>query len=600
MRLPPASPRLVAAAACVLVLAACDDDGPTAAGSSCQSLEQTSAQVQEKRSSGLAQVRVNIISRLGVSASSSEPVALDGVALYQGSRCVRLVTTSSPALASIENSMGSTIAEAAVEMGKITHLELLPARGAESTFRLKGEKLLLNRPVHLEPGLRTEIFVALEPGTGSNDVTTRFVAAGPVPSRAGAVMVAEPGRGGTMTTRGGFSLELGPQSMSVPTVYSVVENDVGGVGPLLEISPQGALGAAGTVRFRADPGRVPQGMEMSDFGVRMAGKSLNHTMSGNNVSVDVSSLGLMSMGTSKGMVELADGTRMALPPAPAASIAAGSGNALTVDNECSRSLASQRAYYNSLVQRNMGIRIFDCENTAPYVHIVLVNMQYPGSTYYPQILFPANWYTNTNTFLLNTISTLASTYGGSAFTAINGFYWNGDEGTAAGQTGTPAGHVYINGARRGTTLSDAEAVIGFTRGSQTGGTSAAMFNKAAGGSVSLGTYNWNAVSSTTSIIRNGVCSRTAGEGGSNTWSAIGFGRGILVLASSVSGSSTTAYDLCSVFEGLDVRGGAIRLDGGPSAAIYWQGNHLNPLSGMAWWKYGDARHLAYAIGAKSW
>jgi hypothetical protein len=600
MRPTPVFPRSVAAAACVLALAACDND-PTAAGANCDVLEQTSAQVQEGRSSGLAQVRVNIISRLGVSATSAESIGLDGVALYQGNQCVRLVTTSSPALGSIENDMGSTIAEAAVELGEITHVVLLPSSGAQTTYRLQGEKLALAQPVRLEPGLRTEVFVALDPVAGSNDVATRFVAAGPVPSRAGAVMVAEPGRGGTMTTRGGFSLELGPQSMSVPTVYSVVEHDVGGISPLLEISPQGALGAKGTVRFRADPGRVPQGLAMSDFGVRVGGNSVNHTMSGNNVSVPVSSLGLMSMGTSKGMVEFADGTRMALPPAPAGSVATdGPRRAITVDNTCSRRLVAQRANYYGMVQRNMGIRIFDCEDVAPYVHIVLVNMQYPGSTYYPQILFPANWYTNTNTFLLNTIATLASTYGGSAFTAINGFYWDGDEGTAAGQTGVPAGHVYINGARRGSTIAGAEAVIGFTRGSQTGGTAAAMFNKASGGTVSLGTYNWNAVSSTTSIIRNGACSRTAAEGGDNTWSAIGFGRGILVLASSVSGTSTTAYELCSVFEGLDVLGGAIRLDGGPSAAIYWQGNHLNPLSGMAWWKYGDARHLAYGIGAKAW
>jgi hypothetical protein len=584
----------------LLALAACDDD-PTVAGANCNLLEQTSAQVQEGRSSGQAHVRVNIISRLGVSATSAESIGLKGVALYQRDRCVRLVTSQLPALGSIENDMGSTVAEAAVDLGEVTHVVLLPAQGAQTTYRLQGEKLALAQPVRLERGLRTEIFVALDPVAGSNDVATRFVAAGPVPSGAGAVMVAEPGRGGTMTTRNGFSLALGPQSMDVPTVYSVVEHDVGDVAPLLEISPQGALRGTGTVRFRADPGRVPRGLAMSDFGVRMGGRSLNHTMAGSNVSVDVSSLGLMSMGTSKGRVELADGTRMALPPAPAASVSPGGpGHAITVDNACSRSLVSQRANYYGLVQRNMGIRIFDCEDKPPYVHIVLVNMQYPGSTYYPHILFPGTWYSNTNTFLLNTISSLASNYGGSAFTAINGFYWNGDEGTAAGQTGTPAGHVYIDGVRRGSSISDAEAIIGFTRSSQTGGTSAAMFSKPAGGTVSLGTYNWNAVPSTTSIIRNGACSRSAGEGGSNTWSAIGFGRGILVLVSSTTGSSTTAYELCSVFEGLDVLGGAIRLDGGPSAAIYWQGNHLNPLGGMAWWKYGNARHLAYAIGARAW
>lgn len=600
MKSTPGSARAVTAAACLLALAACDSD-PTTTAANCTEVDQSSAQVVEGRTSGLAQVRVNVISRLGVSTSSAEEIGLDGVALYQRNQCIRLATTSAPALGTLENDMGSTIAEAAVKMTEVTHIVLIPSRDAQTTRRLQGEKLALSQPVQLQPGLRTEIFVALDSVAGSTSIATRFVAAGPVPPRASAVMVAEPGRGGTMATPAGFSLELGPQSLTVPTVYAVAEHNVGGVGPLLEISPAGNLAGKATVKFRADAGRVAQGLSMSDYDVRMGGQTLTSTRTGSNFSVDVNSLGLMGMATSKPHVELADGTRMAFTPIAASTAPTdGPRRAITVNNTCSQRLVANRAYYYSRVQANMGIRIFDCEDVAPYVHIVLVNMAYPGSTYYPQILFPANWYTNTNTFLLHTISNLASTYGGSAFTAINGFYWNGDEGTGPGQTGTPAGTVYINGARRSPTMTDAEAIIGFTRGSQTGGTAAAMFNKAAGGTVSLGTYNWNVVSSTTSIIRNGGCSRTQAEGGSNTWSAIGFGRGILVLASSTSGSSTTAWELCSVFEGLDVLGGAIRLDGGPSAAIYWQGAHLNPLSGMAWWKYGDARHLAYAIGAKAW
>src|SRR5699024_5535053 len=150
----------------------------------------------------------------------------------------------------------------------------------------------------------------------------------------------------------------------------------------------------------------------------------------------------------------------------------------------------------------------DCESVPPYVHIILVNMKYPSSTIpYPKILFPGNWYTNTNNFILHTISELGSTYGGSAFAAINGFYWDGDEGTAAGQVGTPAGTVYIDGVRKGTSISGAEAVIGFTTSYSSTGTDAALFSKAAGGSVSLGSYSTNAVSSTTSIVKSGACSR---------------------------------------------------------------------------------------------
>ena len=46
------------------------------------------------------------------------------------------------------------------------------------------------------------------------------------------------------------------------------------------------------------------------------------------------------------------------------------------------------------------------------------------------------------------------------------------------------------------------------------------------------------------------------------------GTGILLLASSVSGTSTTAYELCTIFEAMDIMDGAVRVDGGPSAAIF--------------------------------
>ena len=46
------------------------------------------------------------------------------LALYDGNQCIRLATTSSPALGSLENDMGGTIAEAAVELGEITHIVL--------------------------------------------------------------------------------------------------------------------------------------------------------------------------------------------------------------------------------------------------------------------------------------------------------------------------------------------------------------------------------------------------------------------------------------------------------------------------------------------
>jgi hypothetical protein len=65
----------------------------------------------------------------------------------------------------------------------------------------------------------------------------------------------------------------------------------------------------------------------------------------------------------------------------------------------------------------------------------------------------------------------------------------------------------------------------------------------------------------------------------------------------VSNTTTTAYELCSVYEGLGVLGGAIRLDGGRSAAINWQGTTLNTLTGSDYLAFGYERDIPYAIAA---
>src|SRR5688500_15336695 len=85
-------------------------------------------------------VRVNIISRLGVEEGSTEFIALDGVELYQGGKCVRLAATATPALGTLETDMGGLLAEGAVDPGQITHVTLLPASGTEGRLRLRGEK----------------------------------------------------------------------------------------------------------------------------------------------------------------------------------------------------------------------------------------------------------------------------------------------------------------------------------------------------------------------------------------------------------------------------------------------------------------------------
>lgn len=593
-------PRVILAVTCAFALTACDDD-PLASGADCPNVSQTAAEVERERAAGSARVRVNIVSRLGIDPASTERLGLNRVVIYQGSKCLGLATTSMPVLGGLENDMGGAVADAAVKFGEITHVMLESSTaGTDNNLRhLRGEKIALSEPVHLTPVTRTDLFLAIDSIPGSTEVRARFIAAGIVDPRAGAVMVAEPGRGGRMSTLRGFDLELGSKSMSLPTVYSVVEHDVGDVSPLLSLIPEGKLGAQGRLRFRVDRGRVPQGMTMDDYSAYVGNDAGVSTLSGNTVTMNVSSLGLTGMRTDRSHVQFSDGTRMAVP-AGSGSTAAMTGGRLQVSNTCLQSLIQNQAYYYSEMKKYAGMRIYDCENQPPYVHIVLVNMKMGGSVVqYPKIKFPfelVGTIGNTTQMHLNTITDLAERLGGPAFVAVNGFYWTGALGMGGGH-GTPMGTVYFEGVKRSYSFSDAESIIGFTSSSPTTGTSAAMFNKPTNGSVSLGAYGWNAVPSTTSIIRNGVCSRTSSEPGLDHWSAIGFGNGLLVLASSRTGTKTTAYELCSVFEGLSTLGGAIRMDGSGSAGMYWLSTHLNPLSGDAYFKYGNARFIPYAIAA---
>jgi hypothetical protein len=106
------------------------------------------------------------------------------------------------------------------------------------------------------------------------------------------------------------------------------------------------------------------------------------------------------------------------------------------------------------------------------------------------------------------------------------------------------------------------------------------------------------VPSTTSIVKVGACSRSPTKTPDwNRWSAIGIGNGLLIFVSSLSDQETTSYELCAIFEGMVAYDGAIRMDGGPSAAIQWNTTYLNPLVLPHSVEYGSARYLPYTLGA---
>lgn len=188
---------------------------------------------------------------------------------------------------------------------------------------------------------------------------------------------------------------------------------------------------------------------------------------------------------------------------------------------------------------------------------------------------------------------------------VNGFTWEGWDGTGAGQYGKANGHVHDFAFALGDNLSGGGSCVDLNSSIPcnnflSGGNKRVMQIPATGAG-----FNWmdnsNAgvlsnslsyVSSSTSIVKNGVCST---DTLSSRWSAVGTtSGGRIIFMSSTSDGTTTAAELCPVFQAMGVFN-AIRLDGGPSAALTVDGALKNPLTGLYFLKYGSARYIPYAL-----
>ncbi|HYH80172.1 MAG TPA: hypothetical protein VEX86_10250 [Longimicrobium sp.] len=577
----------------VAVAAACnDDDGGLLSSSDCKAVRSTADEIADGQGGRLARVRVSLVSRLGVDAGAADSVSVRGARLFLGNACYRLDNTTGWRLAALENDAGGMVAEALVEPGELSELELELPKGQTGSHVWDAGRIRLDRVVKLEAGRRTDVYLSLSPVGTSGHVAARFVAAGEMPWES-QTMVYDPVRGGSLSLPGGFSMELPVGAAGTPTVFGVGSYAGGGVSATYNVWPENELSEAVRVSFPIDRSRIPQGMGMSDFGGRINGAEAVSSVAGNVATVNARAFGQIGMGTSVPYVETTGGQRVAMRVPGAGS---GSSPSL-VNNECyARLLNARTSLYNTL-NNNSGLYSSLCTDVSPRVHIVMVNLNRSGlganGWGYPKMVIPAVRYTD-GTFALREITTHMSTLTND-FAGINGFTWSGDSGCCGGY-GTPIGTLYMNNERVSPWFSGTEVMIGFGAWSAYTGTPHAFFERVSGASINIGGYtNWM-VPSTTSIVKNGACSRAPG-GETNRWSTIGIGNGVLVMASSVSNTSTTAYELCSIYEGLGVLGGALRLDGGPSAALWWQGTTLNLLSGSDYLAMGYERDIPYVLAA---
>jgi hypothetical protein len=250
-----------------------------------------------------------------------------------------------------------------------------------------------------------------------------------------------------------------------------------------------------------------------------------------------------------------------------------------------------------------------CINQPPYVHIMYINTRDPRvHMAIPYHLVPARDKPGLQWLQLETIATFQqSAYnngvGFNGGVAINGFTWTGDEGTGPNQQGLPLGYLTSSGAELGgnrvgggsyggTGASDGpKLLIGWDK--NLANDPYALVTSEPNYKISFADGNaYHQLSSSTSILKEyATCS---GDTTSNRWSAIGKAQGVLILVSSTSDGSTSAAELCQVFVALGAAD-AIRLDGGPSAAMMNGSTHLNPLTGLASFKYGSMRYIGYSV-----
>jgi hypothetical protein len=233
-----------------------------------------------------------------------------------------------------------------------------------------------------------------------------------------------------------------------------------------------------------------------------------------------------------------------------------------------------------------------CETIPPYVHIAIGD----NSDLREIVGIAYDSLDSTGLLALQKIETLSV----NSQVMINGFSWVGDRGKGPG-TGVARGFVQRN-----------STVLGSNR--ENGGNSGApglnqlavliqpgtlpKWKEAINGplwtnGVDGVSVPYSVVSSSTSIIKNGVCTT---DSDINRWSAFGVTPdNKVIFMSSTSGGSASAAELCEIFRAFGATH-ALRMDGNSAAGMTIDGSRVNPLNGVDKILYDESRYVAYGLG----
>lgn len=278
----------------------------------------------------------------------------------------------------------------------------------------------------------------------------------------------------------------------------------------------------------------------------------------------------------------AQAQELATPQAVAAAVAAPT-------DACVNRLTRYASEINTKIATTGTVYIKGCTDVPPYVHIAISNNSDSRER------LNISYVSAENPGPLLSLSKIESRSAGSQV-AINGFTWVGDSGILPGK-GLAKGFVqdgdWVKGSNR-----VGGGVVGEFDGNKIAfaitpgysprwneGTYPPLFSSL--------TYPFVIVSSSTSVIKGGVCST---DTDTQPWSAIGTTpSNRIVYVSSASGYSTNASEMCGVLKALGANWG-LRLDGNSATGMTVDGIRLNPLTGINALKVGSSsRYLAYVL-----
>lgn len=552
---------------------------------------------------GFTRLRLSLTSN---ETSASESVRLAGVALCTTSVCYESGAPASVAISSTGNGAGTAVAEVEVPFSEIASVRFKSVAGQGA---LQGS-IALPEPLKLERGFKGGDVLVVVQKRGAGYVPT--AAASNYLQPEGTSFYYNPKFAATVKLPYGVTLAIPAGATSAPQVFVAGVHDTGDDYPLVDIYPSVQLAKPATVQLpvipRAPVSTLPNQPPPTSRppAVRPGGSLSSEAQAARTTSEPVS-IELNATGTvpraprAAGKQSSVPGTNEALTTDASTAAAAAACNSYGWCN-CADQLAypaNQQNIANSLAAT--GTSYFDwCTTIVPYVHITVSNMADTRERFtikHSPKVSTGPYYTPPSLPLTRITSWAQYTQ-----VMMNGFYWQGDDGTGAGQYGKASGHVHNFSVGLGDNITggggceDYPPPFYYPCNTFTPeGNKRVMLMPATGtawswtdnGAVGVISNSLSYVSSSTSIVKNGVCATDATF---SRWSAVGnTSGGRLIFISSTTDGQTSAAELCAVFQAMGVFN-AIRLDGGPSASMTVDGALKNPLAGFYFIYYGSMRH----------